>query len=804
MSFDYEKANVRLNQGNGTGAPGADGTAGSITGSVSNQNNRALDQANASHQVTVNNSAFGGRFCNIANEDWSSGVFIGHIGHNSPYRTFTAGFGRWRFFSGGSTTTDYVQYDTFSIATISDVPLTLAHVVDLNAPPSSSSGTFDPTDVTRVQYQEQGNAAASNTTIVMFSFFTRATNDESLSSTPRIYDTTTIEDWVREIRNDNLGFGLGGPTNNGKLSEAVENSATTLTLSVPVAFGKSGSTAVIDGSNFIYQIGKDWTLVHVTGQGVLWVDGWDLTVPGQSLDMSNSTVNMLASSDWTVFNVDSGNVTFSIGGLTINNSGSMRFGSSTSAGALTVALDTGKLITSNCPIDNWNITGGNGLLAEQSVGTLVNLTANRLELTSTGSNEVVLDGCSVTEIVNETGTDLVLILRNGSAQPTLSGTDAWVAVIDETANTLDAFSQDISFDIAAPSISESGGTVTVPSSRTETLVTTGIVTAAAATTLSTDVENEFQTATPIDISAGVNIGQLAITSGTANVDISALGTINLLDNDTGAGLTYVGEPTALEGAWAQRNPSSFTLTADSGDVWAIYDDAGALVTSGADDVVYNNDGATDSGVWSIVIHRLGHVASIVSWQTDDGSTNAFTFSPVEIIRPEGGSAYSGGPTTGLIALRNGDDFVEIQVPNAGFTPQQIVDAQQDFLHTAAGLDFIFDTGVTSAPTWGLLSGSTFFLSITGFQYDSIAGATPESRVEALLVSSAANANVRTDNGGTVFGGAAEVDPSSLAQAVWDYLMTNATTPGSTGAALTIINDGVQNASILVPHSTDLT
>lgn len=412
-------------------------------------------------------------------------------------------------------------------------------------------------------------------------------------------------------------------------------------------------------------------------------------------------------------------------------------------------------------------------------------------------------------------------------------TDETAFLVSRSGSTIDAGPFNVVLDPAAATpFGFEGTTITIDPGTTFTgsITTTGDVTITAG--FST-FDGEI-TAANITVADGVDItnktltGVVNFTTAANLTGVTLPGTVvyndnvdkeitydgvtaNVVRNDGSGNITIslVNGATIADSSDAEitaqvaTTPSSFTLTADSGDVWAIYDDANSLVTSGSDNIIYNN-AASDTGTWSIVLHRLGHIAEIVTWVANDGSANTFTFSPTQLLRPEGGPVYSGGSTTGLVALRNGDDYLEVQVPNESVTTQQVVDAQQNFLHTAAGLDLIFDTGRTSAPVWGTLSGITFMLSIEGYQYDSTSGSTPESSVSSILVSSATHLNVRTDNAGTNFAATSTVDPTSLAQAVWDYLVANAITPGSTGAALTTINDGIKAASILVPHGDNLT
>lgn len=215
-------------------------------------------------------------------------------------------------------------------------------------------------------------------------------------------------------------------------------------------------------------------------------------------------------------------------------------------------------------------------------------------------------------------------------------------------------------------------------------------------------------------------------------------------------------------------PSSIALNATNAN-WAIYDDLGVRVADGMGDTTYNNVGGVDSGLWTVVKHRKGYNAEIYTWLADDGSNNTFTFGEVPILRPEGGNIYSGGPTTGVSVFINTADYVQTNLPNSPVEPQVVIDAQQDFLSTLAGLDWIHDTNNTSAPNWGNLNGLNYILSITGFSYDSDAGATPASSLSAIYLSSDPSGSAGTllkDNGGfTVISAADSPWDSSLSDHV---------------------------------------
>ena len=758
-------------------------------------NNRSLNQNAPVLQFEI--SAIGprgGRF-KVVDLDLSSGVFIGHIGHNSPYRVFTDGFGVWRFQSGSPLAPAWVEFDTFSIETIGDNPLTLAHVIDLNATPSRTSGGFDAADVNRIEYTEARISGSSSTNLQYYSYWTHAPSDGS-ANTPRIYGVESLSGFVRKLRNDNFATGLGGPTGLGKQTEAVENVGSLLTFNMPLAFGKTGLSAFITGSDTTYQIGKDWTLAHLTGQGLLWLNEFDVGQVGQQLDLRNSTINMLVPSDWTVFSVSSANVALLLDGLTINNAGSMTFGSSVT-GAITAEVASGKVFTTNCAITDWDITGS--LVHNIAASTLLRVSATELTINSATTEIITLDDCNIGTIINNTGNALVLVLTNGSERPTLSG--RWGGVIED--GVLDAFSFNVLFATNAPRFSLDSNTLTVPDSRTEEIRTTGLTFLDTSTTLDVDVTNELRVSTAMaaNIADGVNIGVLAISQGTAIVDISLLGTVGRLMNNTGAPLRYVGEPLALDGDWTQINPSSFTLSATADDSWAIYNDSGVRQSTGTGNTSIDPHAATDTGTWAVVLHRKGHIAERFEWTANDGSSNSFTANPRPLLRPDGGNIYVDGNTLGVIVQAGLSTSLIAQIPNRTVSAQAVIDAQQNFLHTNAGIDFMYQQEITSAPIWGELNGAVYFLNVTGFQYDSTPGNTPESSVAAIIVSSSTAANIAFENGGTVFSSLGTVDPGTLADAVWEIANATANTAGTMGESLQQARDHARAANTQTKTAT---
>ena len=299
-------------------------------------------------------------------------------------------------------------------------------------------------------------------------------------------------------------------------------------------------------------------------------------------------------------------------------------------------------------------------------------------------------------------------------------------------------------------------------------------------------------------------GNAFVFDGTTVIINSALfeGSVTTSGTVIDLGNAITGVVTDINGT---TSPSSITL--NTVGVWSIYDNTNTVVTAGTGNTTYSNTRGVDTGTWSVVTHNKGSVAQIFTWDSADGSTNTFTYDNTQLIRPEGGAIYSGGSTTGINVLVNADGYIEVDAPNRAVSSQEIIDAQQDFLNTQAGLDQILATGIVSAPIFGVLNGVSYFLNITGYQYDSVVGLTPESALGAILVSSASHSNIRLDNGGiNVVSATESVTPAEI----WDYLTTNTLVADSFGESVNkiitnqqTINVGVQKSSIIVPHTTDL-
>ena len=264
----------------------------------------------------------------------------------------------------------------------------------------------------------------------------------------------------------------------------------------------------------------------------------------------------------------------------------------------------------------------------------------------------------------------------------------------------------------------------------------------------------------LNLPAGADVTDYVETNGgsykaTADGTYTARGKASSIIAANGFNITVV---TA-----AAPTPSTLNFTANSAR-WAIYNNSGTFIESGTGDKTLNHSAGVDAGTWKIISHRKGYVAQINTWSADDGTTNAIAFAGTQIVRPEGGVAYTTA-TTPNTTISISASRVHTLIGNLSISTQELVNVQQNFLNTDAGLAWIEDTSTTAAPTHGNLGGTAFFLNLTGFTYDSTTGSTPESAVNATLVSSATHANVVTTNGGTIFGGGS-ASAADIAALVW--------------------------------------
>lgn len=310
------------------------------------------------------------------------------------------------------------------------------------------------------------------------------------------------------------------------------------------------------------------------------------------------------------------------------------------------------------------------------------------------------------------------------------------------------------------------------------LTTTGSITVADG------IDITGATFSSLNLNSGRNLqnvtvnGTLRFNDNNANTYDLINSNINTLVNNGSGLLTFSNTGSTVNNSSDAQidviiapTPSIMNLTAPNAE-WAIYNEVGARVDNGTGNHTINNSGGIDKGVWTIVVHNQGATAEIFEWVTDDGTTNNFNYTDSKLLRPEGGNAYSGGSTIGANVLINNENRLEVQLPNGSNTPALVINAQQDFLSTLNGLDWIYDTKIVNAPVWGSLNGVNYLLSIEAYQYDSIVGNTPESALSAILISSATHQNIRTTNGG--------VSILAASNSPWDSLITEYGVEGSFG------------------------
>lgn len=290
------------------------------------------------------------------------------------------------------------------------------------------------------------------------------------------------------------------------------------------------------------------------------------------------------------------------------------------------------------------------------------------------------------------------------------------------------------------------------------LTTTGSITVADG------IDITGATFSSLNLNSGRNLqnvivnGTLIFNDNNANTFDLINSNINTLVNDGTGLLTFSNSgSTVSNSSDAQINiviaPTPSTMNLTTTGRWAIYDNSGSFVESGSGNKTYNNIG-TDTGTWTVIVHRLGYQAEKFAWVSDNDTINDFAYSDTQVIRPEGGQAYSGSATPSVSTSTSGDKILTL-IGNIKVESQQVLDSIQDYLNTDSGLDWLHTYENLLSPTWGVLSGISYYLNVEGFVYDSTAGSTPESGVGGLIVSSASHLNVLTTNGGTIFASAVE-------------------------------------------------
>lgn len=290
------------------------------------------------------------------------------------------------------------------------------------------------------------------------------------------------------------------------------------------------------------------------------------------------------------------------------------------------------------------------------------------------------------------------------------------------------------------------------------LTTTGSITVADG------IDITGATFSSLELNSGRDLNTVTVTGNIVFNDNSA-GTYDLINsnigtlrNDGSGLLTFSNSGSIVSNSSDAQidiviapTPSTMNLTTTGR--WAIYDNSGSFVESGSGNKTYNHIG-TDTGTWTVIVHRLGYQAEKFVWVSDNDTINDFVYSDTQVIRPEGGQAYSGSATPSVSTSTSGDKILTL-IGNIKVESQQVLDSIQDYLNTDSGLDWLHTYENLLSPTWGVLSGISYYLNVEGFVYDSTAGSTPESGVGGLIVSSASHLNVLTTNGGTIFASAVE-------------------------------------------------
>lgn len=333
-------------------------------------------------------------------------------------------------------------------------------------------------------------------------------------------------------------------------------------------------------------------------------------------------------------------------------------------------------------------------------------------------------------------------------------------IVTRSGNTIDTGSYNVVLNNSGAAFAFNGTTITINAGswRNAGITTTGTI------TIADGVDITGSTFSSLELNSGRDLNTVTVTgnlvfndniAGTYDLINSNIGTLR---NDGSGLLTFSNSgSTVSNSSDAQINiviaPTPSTMNLTTTGRWAIYDNSGSFVESGSGNKTYNNIG-TDTGTWTVIVHRLGYQAEKFAWVSDNDTTNDFVYSDTQVIRPEGGQAYSGSATPSVSTSTSGDKILTL-IGNLKVESQQVLDSIQDYLNTDSGLDWLHTYENLLSPTWGVLSGISYYLNVEGFVYDSTAGSTPESGVGGLIVSSASHLNVLTTNGGTIFASAVE-------------------------------------------------
>ena len=333
-------------------------------------------------------------------------------------------------------------------------------------------------------------------------------------------------------------------------------------------------------------------------------------------------------------------------------------------------------------------------------------------------------------------------------------------IIARSGNTIDAGNYNVSLKSTGSVFTFDGTTITINASswKNAGIITTGSI------NVEEGININGSTFSSLNLTKGQNLTNVKVT-GTLTFNDNTPATFNLTNStigrlvNDGTGLLTFNSLGSIVTDFTDTEvdvviaPTPSTMNLITSGRWAIYNNLGTFIESGTGNKTYNNAG-TDTGIWTVIVHRKGYQAEKFSWVSDNDTTNDFAYSNTQVIRPEGGQAYSGSATPNVTTTTIGDKIIS-QIGNLQVESQEVLDSIQDYLNTDGGLDWLHTYENLLSPTWGVLSGISFFLNVEGFVYDSVTGTTPEAGIGGLLVSSASHSNVLTTNGGVIFASISE-------------------------------------------------
>jgi len=742
MTWDLVRHNVHANESK----------AGLVTencnniGTSSNSRNLPEDSGNYVNYIVQSNKNSKARR-NFTAVNMTTGTVCLHLGHNSEYRFFPTAFFVNFYSANGSL--------QFAVDTGRN-PKTKCIAISPSAASGSQTGTFNAAAVTGIELQMQTAADAPTSSIVFLQWWSYIPAIANHSEITKIYGTTTLNNLCREITNDGFGaWSASSITGNGQQSNAYLPGPVAEIMRAPLQFGKSGEDAVITINRNV-DLATTSLNDHQSESGAALINGWD-TAQSNSLTVSDGVIiNHVTPQIVTIFDVDAG-VTFNVTNIVFKNALGFKIGAAfagvvkASMSSLTQELET------RANVNGWQVTGGI-LAADSNQSTFNNVKCDTLKLINLSHTASLINitNSTITNVTNATNLAIVLSIAETS---TVAAHTGFFAAIDS--GVIDSGALPIVYNASASGITLSGGIVTV-GDNTNTLKTTGGITVVG-TVLDVSTIGAVSVSTSVQSSVNFTHTSVTFTSGEAEVNFANWKTASV-SNATGADLTYSGLlPLNNSGVWRQYTPSTLNFTANNAR-WAIYNNSGAFIESGTGNKTLNHSAGVDAGTWNIIAHKAGQQAQLISWVANDGSINNQAYTAAVIQKTDGSAAYSAGLTAQtLTALFNNQ--VRTLIGNTKIEPQQLIDSQQNFLNTDAGLAWLFSKSAPQAPFFGLVNGAASYFNTEDFIGDRQAN-SPNAALAAGIEKLSSHEFIVQDNGGFAAGGG-NATAAEIAVLLWD-------------------------------------